>query len=529
MLQRVEKFENKLKDNLREYGKYMAGGLAVSILAYFMMMSLNLVNHLDGIWHLSNFIAGDWEISLGRGLQRYADRARFGIVSDSFNTVLTLLLISMANTSIIKRLPIDCRPYRIILLMLLSVNPVICESLTYSFTSVNFGLAYLFSVISFSCFSQANTPAAGSGWKQPLAKGSAAGLFLGISMAFYQAYIGVTCLLITLFLLKLLCGRSEPRRIARCIFSGFYTILCGGILYYAITQALLLRAGIPLAPYKGAANITPRLIITRLPQSVKQCYSEFFSFFTEAKALSRLEFIDVVLLGIAAYYLFALIIQAVRLARNSLASAMLFTALIILLPVACCFVLIIAVGNSMTGLMSMGLIMCPVLLGAVIPGPGRLGFYMKRLNILLLAGLAWFQLSAVTNDQLALKEGKTATVTLAENIIYQLSREGYLGAQQPVALVGRPANNDLFAQSTAFRLANEYAKFGCWSTDARNNRVSWEGIISNFLGVNVNLCGDTEYRELISLEQVADMPEFPSEGSICVIRDTVVVKVSDLY
>ena len=47
----------------------------------------------DGIWHLSNFIAGDFEISLGRGLERYADRARFGIVSSPLNTVLCLLAV----------------------------------------------------------------------------------------------------------------------------------------------------------------------------------------------------------------------------------------------------------------------------------------------------------------------------------------------------------------------------------------------------------------------------------------------------
>ena len=154
---------------------------------------------------------------------------------------------------------------------------------------------------------------------------------------------------------------------------------------------------------------------------------------------------------------------------------------------------------------------------------------MKRLNILLLAAFSWFQLSTVVNDQLALKEGKAATITLTENIIYQLSEEGYLNTSRPIALVGRPANNDFFAQSTAYQMANEYAKFGCWSTNARNNRVSWTGVIYNYLGINLNLCGDSEYQELVSLEQIADMPEFPLEGSICVIRDVVVVKVSDVY
>ena len=78
-------------------------------------------------------------------------------------------------------------------------------------------------------------------------------------------------------------------------------------------------------------------------------------------------------------------------------------------------------------------------------------------------------------------------------------------------------------------MANGYAKFGCWSTDARNNRVSWNGVISNFLGVNLNICGELEYQKITNMEQVANMPEFPSEGSISVINDIIVVKVSDIY
>lgn len=527
MLQCIEKYikntEKKIQEFLSEYGKYILGGLLVSTLAYFMMMSLNLVNNLDGVWHPSNFIAGNWEISLGRGLQRYADRARFGIVSDSFNTILTLLLISTANATILKTLSFDIGLHKELLLILLSVNPVICESLSYSYMSVNFGLAYLFSVISFVCLSETRCR------KQILTRGSAGGLFLGISMAFYQAYICVTSLLILITLLKLLCRESEQDKVYQLILSGLHTIICGGVVYYAITQTLLLRAGISLSSYKGAAKISPLLIITQLPQSIKRCYAEFFNYFGERKAFSNLEFIDVILLGMFAFYLSAFIIQFIRLIKHNRLYAILLTATILLLPVACCFILLIAVGNTMTGLMSMGLVMCPVLLVAIVPQTGRSGFYMKRLNILLLVAFAWFQLAATVNDQLALKEGKTATITLTENIICQLTEEGYLNTNQPVAFIGRPANNDGFAQSTAYQMANEYAKFGCWSTDARNNRMSWAGVISNFLGINLNLCGDSEYQELTCLDLVAEMPVFPSEGSIRVIRDVIVIKVSDLY
>lgn len=517
------KIESKIREFFTEYGKYISGGLFVGVLAYFMMMSQNLNNNLDGIWHLSNFIAGDWEISLGRGLQRYADRARFGIVSDPFNTILTLFLLSIGNTLILKHFSIVEPVYRGLLILLLSVNPVVCNSLSYSYMSVNFGLAYLFSVFAYVSINSIQSR------KQFLYMGFVGGLFLGVSMAFYQAYICVTSILITFTILKALCDKKRLKEIFQYAGISLYALLWGGVIYYGITQALLFRANISLSSYGNASNINPVQILTNLPRSLKRCYLDFYTYYSEKKTFSDLEFIDIVLIGMFAVCLIAIVTQFIKLIKYSRAHAALFAAVVFLLPVAACFVLLIAVGNTMTGLMSMSLVVCTALLRIIIPEENKFDLSIKRLHLILLAGFAWFQLSAVINDQVALKEGKSATISLAENIMYQLSSDGYLDGFPPVAFVGRPGNNAHFAQNDAFQMANEYAKFGCWSTNARNNRVSWSGIITNYLGINVNLCGDTEYQELVRMEQIADMPEFPEEGSICIIHDIVVVKVSDVY
>lgn len=519
----VQNIEEKIAYFFKNYGKYIFGGFLIGILTYFMMMSLNLVNDLDGIWHLSNFIAGDWEISLGRGLQRYADRARFGIVSDPFNSMLTILLIAVANALVLMKFDFDSGIYKGLFLTILVANPVICNALSYSYMSVNFGLAYFFSIVAFCCIKTMEN-------KKTTIMGIVSGaLFLGISMAFYQAYICLTCVLIIIYALKLLLEKENTKTVLQYLGLCFSTIILGGIIYLLITKALLFRADIQMAAYRGASDINVLLMIKSLPESLKQCYLQFGDYFYNGKALSNLEFIDVVLVGLSVVYLWAAVIQFVKLFKHHVMSALLFAIMVILLPVASCFVLLIAVGNSMTGLMSMGMVMCAVMLGMIVPKEGKAGFWLKRIYLLFLIAFAWFQLSAVINDQVALKEGKTATVTLTENIISQLYEGGYLDEYSTVAFVGRPADNDRFAQSSAYQMANGYARFGCWSTSARNNKLSWWGVTSNFLGVNLNFCGDSTYEKIIATEEVADMPEFPSEGSICIIDDTVVVKVSDVY
>ena len=520
----INSLEKKTADFIKRNIKYLLAGYLIGILTYFMLMSFNLVNDLDGTWHLSNFIAGDWEISLGRGLQRYADRFRFGIVAAPFNSMLTLLLIEAANVMILEKLDLKKGIYPWLILTVLTANPVICNSLTYVYMSVNFGLAYLFSVLAFYFLDIRGSN------KNALIKGALCGILLAISMSFYQAYICVTSVLVLVFIIKMLDEEKESiKDILRYFMTYTYVVIVAGGVYWLITKGLLLRAGIQLAAYKGADHINLSRILLQFPASLKKCYTEFWRFLYEAKAFSNLEFINIILTALLLCCLLISAIHFIKLFKRSKKRALLYAVAISLIPAAGCMVLMIAVGNSMSGLMSMGLVMSITLFGMSTFQGEKSGFWMKRAGTFLLVMFAWYQLSAVINDQLALQEGKTATITLTENIISQLYREGYLEEYQTVAFIGRPADNDRYAQSTAYQMANGYARFGYWSVDARNNRVSWQGVISNFIGVNLALCGDNEYESLVSRKQVADMPEFPLSGSICVMDDIVVVKVSDVY
>ena len=159
-----------------------------------------------------------------------------------------------------------------------------------------------------------------------------------------------------------------------------------------------------------------------------------------------------------------------------------------------------------------------VLLGSII---SEESFWIKR--------ACYLGLVMVVNDQWALREGKDATITLSESIVHELFEDGYYEEGLPIALVGRPGNNPAFVQSGAYQMANGYARFGCWSTDARNNRYSWDGVMRNFLGVSLNICNEIDYEKLIQNEEIEEMPVFPMEGSIRVIDGYVVIKVSDLY
>lgn len=78
-------------------------------------------------------------------------------------------------------------------------------------------------------------------------------------------------------------------------------------------------------------------------------------------------------------------------------------------------------------------------------------------------------------------------------------------------------------------MANGYAQFGRWSTDARNNRVTWTGITRILCGTSLPFCGDEAYLKIIQSEQLKEMPIYPHCGYMKIIDRVLVIKVSDLY
>ena len=199
--------------------------------------------------------------------------------------------------------------------------------------------------------------------------------------------------------------------------------------------------------------------------------------------------------------------------------------LLVLLPGAASCVCIIAVGNSVTGLMAMG-----ILTGLLLFYPLCEEIKPVRLAINIVYTLmAWYLVASVVNDQIALKEGITATKTMAENAIEDVYSGNYLKDVESVAFVGRAAENPTFYKSAAYEMANGYAQFGRWSTDPRNNRETWTGITRLFCGVTIPICGEGTYSEIVAEDEVKKMPVYPNEGYMKVIDNVLVIKMSDLY
>ena len=452
-MKRIIRIENYAMDWIRNHIKYIFINIIFGIMVYFMMISENLVNSHDGIWNTSSFIAGSWEASLGRGLLHYIDEIRAGIVSVPLNTVLTLLIVSVASVLIIDFLAIESRKLGVLVSLLLIANPVTCDTLSYCFTSVGYGMAFLFSVLSVGCICG----------KSRIVGILLGAVFLALSLSCYQAYFGITCLLLLLQVMKMLLDCERGKRIVEFLIKGILAIVIGGIFYSLISDALLKKYGIELAPYRGASEVSVGRIIALLPESMQLCYKEFYNFFVKNRMGITVFNETVILIGGMGVLLSVCVFRHFFVIwRISRGHALCFLACICLVPVGCNAVVLL-VRSDMDTLMSMGMVASVALVSAVILSiDGRSVFFLRRGAYILLLLLLWVNILTVEKDQLALKEGRTATVQLADCVVEGLIVEGYLADDIPIAFVGKPCENAMFVKQSAWNSANWYAKFGNW-------------------------------------------------------------------
>lgn len=180
----LSRAENKIISWTEKYKIILITDILFGIIVYFMMLSENLVNSVDGIWHTSRFIAGAWETSLGRGMLYFFDKLRGGLISMPLIATLTLLLISTSISLFLDLYSVREKGMGLLISLLLIASPVTCITLSHCYMAVDFGLAFLFSVIAVKCIIS----------KYKIVGIVFGGVFIAISMGCYQAYFGMELL-----------------------------------------------------------------------------------------------------------------------------------------------------------------------------------------------------------------------------------------------------------------------------------------------------------------------------------------------
>lgn len=272
-------------------------------------------------------------------------------------------------------------------------------------------------------------------------------------------------------------------------------------------------------------------MIKSLPKSILGCYNTFFDFFTEERMYLNTSVTSMVLVAFGLLVSMKAISLIIWAFRKSIFSGALMCIAILLVPVGSNASLLLAVGTTRTLIMSMGIMLTVVL---VMISPKKQSslwnYWSKRAGFLIMLLMLWISVPVVENDQLALKEGKNAVISLTNTIVDALIEQGYrTDGSCTMAFLGRPADSSLFYKSQAYEMANYYAKFGYFSISPGNNQRTWYSVLNNLCGKRIFYADEETYGKIREAEEVAVMPYFPQEGSIVKIGDVFVVKIADPY
>ncbi len=521
MKNKYSNFEQGILKVCKKHSAFIIINVLFGCAVYFMIMAHDLVNDIDGVWHLSNYIAGNGEISSGRGLLRYVDKLHFGIVAAPFQTVITLAILAISNAVLVEMLNIKGNVQRFLLSFCLIANPVVCNTLTYGYTSIGYATAYFFAILPVVFFRYCK-----KAYRIILC-----GVCIAISMSCYQAYLGACCVVLLFFVIVLILEEQSVAKVLVYLRDAFGGICLGGGMYYAFTQFMLWYSKTEFSSYRGIDSLTPMLMIKSLPQTISRCYTTFFDFFVKENMhlnTSATSMVFAVLLAVAIIKIISLIFIAFR---KSVILGILMSVAILLIPVGCNASLLLAVGTEQTLIMSMGMVLAVILIALSKKGAeSSWNYWSHRVGVLVMLLLLWISVPVVTNDQLALKEGKNSVISLTETMTDTLIEQGYTtDGRSAVVFLGRPADNVLFYKSKAFETANYYAKFGYFSVAPGNNQRTWNSVLNNLCGKRIFYADEETYGKIRETKEAAAMPSFPQEGSVIKMGDIFVVKIAEPY
>ena len=133
---------------------------------------------------------------------------------------------------------------------------------------------------------------------------------------------------------------------------------------------------------------------------------------------------------------------------------------------------------------------------------------------------------------IAIKSMQNQAEATALRIVTQIEQLDEYTPEMPILISGGLENNEYFSRNnTSIETKKIYDRTWGFISDSPTiwwgNLDSWRKIFYEYIGVNLNLVSEWECTEIFETEEYKSMNYYPEEGSIKIIKDTVVVKLSD--
>lgn len=430
-----------------------------------------------------------------------------------FNGLLSLLMIGAAGALLADLLEIGSKLYCALLGCLMVAFPFLTALFAYMFTSHYYMLAFLMIVICACLICRRN-----AWWVKGIAV-----LAGGASVGIYQAFIPVLLSVLLIYDLKTVSreGASLPAFFRQI---GLQALCVAGVMavYFAGNSFFLAKFGVELSGYQGIEGMgsgTLQVYLERCARAYREFLNPTPGFFQDMYPGT----LHILYTAALAGNVLLAVRQAVKTGRESRLRMILLLMLYALIPLGCNFIYVMT--ETVHALMVYGEIMQFVLLVWQLD---RLELSSRRLNQAVCAAASLMLgvmnvMYARFDNQCYLKAEFQQQQAISYNttLITQIkSLEGYR-PELPLYII----HPWVLTDPTVYNMKElDFIQLLPYNYETSKALHIFGDFTQRWCGFTVNLYeGDLN---LESLPEVQAMPAYPADGSIRIIRDVIVVKMS---
>lgn len=363
-------------------------------------------------------------------------------------------------------------------------------------------------------------------------------LMLSCAIGTYQAYFTNTLCVLVMSVVVMSAFSKDDVSVKHIILTSVryvVSLVLGMGGYFLFTKLSLVHWNVTLGGYQGISSMG-KLELSRLPELLYNCYHCFFWFprvdiFWENPT-------DIAKNAIMVMYVVAAVLVAYVIfqRRKNVGKLILMLLSMITFPVAVFFIYIMVQDGYIYPLMTYSMVFIYLFILVwldrnlqesetktwTVKFAGQVMHWAVSLAAIVIAVIYIWN---ANGNYLSLWYTQEHDIAYFQTMLTQIrSAEGYRDGL-PLAIIGRQAEIEDSAHTTGSLIGAEFNVPG--KNESNINGYSRWHILIQYLGYNPTFLFDDKTSEIAQWEEVQAMPCYPTEGSIQIVDDVIVLKLSD--
>lgn len=442
-----------------------------------------------------------------------------------FNGIFALLFLALSAGMVVSVFQVRNKLTAGLIGGLMTVFPAVVSMYFFMFLALYYAIGISFSV--FAAWLAVKYP-------KNIIANIAAVVMIACSLGVYQAYFPDTvCILLIVVILKAAFGGVKEKKEWKEFFlmiARFLVVMAAGVaVYFLINKAVLAVTHIQLTSYQGGDTMG-KITIAQLISALKSCYTSFFDMgFSDVMGISYNRTVRRLIKVV--WILFAAGIGAyLVLKKKEYLNKVIVLCGILVFPVAMFLIYVMAPNSYCYTLMAYSVVFffvffllwldaCSRNLKLHAPVKSITNWVSALLTAALVIVFVWY----ANGNYMALEYTKYHDFSYVQTLITKIRSVEDYSQDKPVIVVGTQINDSTNGMGSL--IGDTFTVGGKADTNLGYNSLLY--LMSDYLGFSPYYGTYEEIQNWMQREVVREMPSYPADGSIQVIDDTIIVKLSD--